>query len=137
MNPKRRDLSFLGRAIHIVDDQSEIVNLVTSALERKGYPVNSFTDPSKALQDIEMNCRVKVSMLIADLQLACHIGFEIARRTRVNNPGVPIILMTPFEINSAEFFMIFPSVTVIEFLQKPFHVQRLLGLVKKYAKYVA
>jgi FixJ family two-component response regulator len=73
-------------------------------------------------------------MLITDMRMPGHSAFEIARRTRSIVPDVPVIFMTAFEINHAEFGMIFPSLEINEFLQKPFHMKQLLQVVKKYDK---
>lgn len=123
-----------NRAIHIIDDEKDIVTAAASALKRHGYAVHSFSSASEALEDIEMKCRERVSMLITDVRMPAHSGFEIARRTRAIIPDVPVVFMTAFEINTTEFDKIFPSLKVNEFLQKPFQLQRLLQVVKKYEK---
>jgi CheY-like chemotaxis protein len=71
-------------------------------------------------------------MVITDIRMPGHSGFEVARRTRTIIPDVPIIFMTAFEINSIEFGQLFPSLQVNDFLQKPFHVTRLLEVVQRY-----
>lgn len=118
--------------IHLVDDESDIVRVAAAFLEGHGYTVHSFTDGQEALKDIENKCRKKVGMLITDLRMPLHSGFEIARRTRAIVPDVPVVFMTAFEINSIEFDRVFPSLQVNEFLQKPFHMQQLLEIVQKY-----
>jgi len=122
------------RIVHIIDDEKDIVIATASALKRHGYAVHSFSSASEALEDIEMKCRERVSMLITDVRMPLHSGFEIARRTRAIIPDVPVVFMTAFEINSMEFDKIFPSLKVNEFLQKPCQIQRLLQIVKKYEK---
>jgi FixJ family two-component response regulator len=119
------------RVIHIVDDEKDIVNIATSVLDGAGYSVHSFTSPSEALKDIELTCKKKVGMLITDIRMPEHNGFEVAKRTRAVVPDVPVIFMTAFEINSLEFDKLFPSFSVNAFLQKPFHIQKLLDVVKE------
>jgi FixJ family two-component response regulator len=118
--------------IHLVDDEPDIVSTATNALRKSGYNVHSFSSPSKALHDIEMACKKHVGMLITDVRMPGYSGFEIARRTRLVKPEVPVIFMTAFEMNFSEFEKMFPSLKVHDFLQKPFHVNGLLGMVKKY-----
>ena len=120
--------------IHIVDDEKDIVSLAASALQREGYAVHSFTSPSEALKDIELVCKKKVKMLITDIRMPEHRGFEVAKRTRLIVPEIPVILMTAFEINSSEFETMFPSFKVNAFLQKPFGVDKLLQVVKANSK---
>ncbi|MDQ4012825.1 MAG: response regulator [Thermoproteota archaeon] len=98
--------SFVRRkkgVIHVVDDERDIITVATVALEREGYTVHSFTNPKEALNDIEKRCKKKVSMLITDVRMPLHSGFEIARRTKDIVPDVPVVFMTAFEINSPEF----------------------------------
>lgn len=118
--------------IHVVDDEKDIVQVATRILERNGYSVHSFSNATEALSDIEVKCREKVSMLITDVRMPGHSGFEVARRTRVIVPDVPVIFMTAFEINDTEFGKLFPSLHVNEFLQKPFDATKLLKVVQRY-----
>lgn len=127
--------SFVRRkkgVIHVVDDERDIITVATAALEREGYTVHSFTNPKEALNDIEKRRKKKVSMLITDVRMPLHSGFEIARRTKDIVPDVPVVFMTAFEINSPEFDRLFPSLQISDFLQKPFRTQQLIELVKKY-----
>ena len=126
--------------IYVIDNEKDIVTFVTSALERNGYSVHSFTDSREALNDIVLNCsmnRKKVHMIITDIRMPEVNGFEIARRVRDINPDIPVVFMTAFEINSSEFHQVFPSLQVKEFLQKPFQIQKLIDTVKKYDSAIA
>jgi DNA-binding NtrC family response regulator len=115
--------SFVRRkkgVIHVVDDERDIITVATAALEREGYTVHSFTNPKEALNDIEKRSKKKVSILITDVRMPLHSGFEIARRTKDIVPDVTVVFMTVFEINSPEFDRLFPSLQISDFLQKPF-----------------
>jgi len=119
--------------IHIVDDERDIVTIAARALEREGYLVHSFSDPGKALADIEHECKKKVRMLITDIRMPCYTGFEVARRTRAIVPDVPIIFMTAFEVNPEEFEKMFPKLEGLNgFLKKPVTLQVLLEKVREY-----
>ena len=59
-------------------------------------------------------------------------GFELARRVREARPGMPLVLMTAFEINKSEFSMIFPSNCVSDLVKKPFSNAQLFDIVKRY-----
>ena len=129
-NSPRESTADIG-VIHLVDDEKDIVAAATRALEQAGYTVHSFSNPSEALADIELKCKKNVGMLISDIRMSVHSGFEVARRTRDIVPDVPVIFMTAFEVNSKEFEHVFPSFKVNAFLQKPFDVQKLLDVVRK------
>jgi len=128
----REKTTFRKGIIHIVDDEQDIVSIATKALEQEGFTVHPFTSPSEALKDIEGSCMTNVSMLITDVRMPEHSGFDVARRTRAVAPDVSVIFMTAFEISPAEFRKMFPSFEVNEFLPKPFRVQKLVDVVRKY-----
>lgn len=127
------NISSKKSVIHFIDDEKDVVTVITSALKRNGYSVHSFTSASEALRDIEGKCRKQVSMLITDLRMPGHSGFEIARRTRAIQPDVPVVFITAFEINPSEFEKIFPSLKANEFIQKPFHIEELVQVLDKYS----
>lgn len=102
-------------------------------LKSSGYDVHSFTKASEALEDIELKCRQHMSMIITDMRMPEYSGFEVARRARSVKPDVPVIFMTAFEINTSEFEKLFPSLKINEFLQKPFHMKKLLEVVRRYS----
>jgi two-component system cell cycle response regulator CpdR len=121
-----------GKVIHLIDDEPDIVSIAAAALQDSGYAVHSFTDPAKALEDIEVKCREKMGMLITDIRMPGYSGFDIARKARSIVPDLPVVFMTAFEINQPEFEKMFPSLKVDEFLQKPFRVNRLLQVVRQH-----
>jgi two-component system OmpR family response regulator len=118
--------------IHVVDDDSDIAKIASIALQHAGYYVHSFSDPAEALKDIELVCGKKVRMLITDLRMPGHNGFEVAKRTRAVVPDVPVIFMTAVDVNSDEFGRILPSFKVNAFLQKPFRIEKLLNVVREH-----
>jgi FixJ family two-component response regulator len=120
--------------IHLVDDEADIVATANSALRSHGFEVHAFSSADKALEDIERACRDNMSMLITDLRMPSHSGFEIARRARTIIPDLPVVLMTAFEVNLVEFEKLFPSLRVDEILQKPFHINQLVSVAKKYSR---
>ena len=120
--------------IHLIDDDPDIVNVTTSALQQNGYVVHSFKDGFLALKDIEQKCKDLVSMVITDMRMPGFSGFELARRVRALKPDIPIILMTAFEINDTEFRQVFPSLRVDGLLQKPFTIKALLQVVQQVAR---
>jgi DNA-binding NtrC family response regulator len=54
-----------NKSIVIVDDDRDLINVYSEALEMSGYDVSSFTDPSLAYQHIKENPN-KYSLVITD-----------------------------------------------------------------------
>ncbi|HKU48523.1 MAG TPA: response regulator [Nitrososphaera sp.] len=119
--------------VHIIDDEADIVRVASTALLSSGYIVHSFSDPSKAMEDME-ECNKKMSVVITDIRMPGYNGFEIARKAREVNPSVPIVFMTAFEIIPSEFQKLFPSLQGVDMLKKPFHMTDLLAIVRKHQR---
>jgi len=58
----------------------------------------------------------------------------IPRQARRVNPDLPVVFMTAFGVNLIEVEKSFPSLKVNDLLQKPFHIDKLVGLVKNHVR---
>ena len=67
--------------------------------------------------------------LVADVRMPAMNGFEIAREARKLKANIPIVFMTSFEVVPSEFERLFPSLTGINLLKKPFHLKTLMEFV--------
>ena len=56
-------------------------------------------------------------------------GIQLARKVKVINPNVKVVLMTAFEIKDNEFSTVFPSTRVDGFVQKPVGIRELTDKV--------
>jgi DNA-binding NtrC family response regulator len=75
-------------------------------------------------------CRMNMRLVVTDIRMPGHNWFEIAREGRKLKANIPIVFMTSFEIVPSEFEQIFPSLTGINLLKKPFHLQTMMELVR-------
>jgi DNA-binding NtrC family response regulator len=116
-----------------VDDDTDIVRIAATALLNDGYLVHSFSSPAKAMEDFD-ECNKKMSIVITDIRMPGHSGFDIARKARAVNPNIPIVFMTAFEIMPDELKTVFPSLQGVDTLQKPFSIVKLLDMVRKYQR---
>lgn len=79
--------------ILVVDDEADLIELVSYNLKREGFTVDSALDGEKALTKIKKG---KYDLLILDLMLPGIQGIELCRIIR-NDPkhsGLPIIMLT-------------------------------------------
>jgi len=81
------------RTILVVDDEKDLVDLVTYNLQRNGYDVLCAMDGAEA---IELAQRHVPDLVILDLMLPRIDGTEVARRLKADSrtAGVPIIMLT-------------------------------------------
>lgn len=120
----------------IIDDEEDILDVLTKGLSKDGYQVHGFTDPLAAVKHIESGCQ-DCDLAICDVRMPRMSGFELAREVRRINPRVKIIMMTAFEVNKIEFDRMFPSTTIESVIRKPFSPSKLVMLVNEVYKHKA
>jgi nitrogen-specific signal transduction histidine kinase/ActR/RegA family two-component response regulator len=81
--------------ILLVDDEREIVAMLTRILEKLGYQVTGLTDSIEALECFKANPD-QIDLVITDQTMPHMAGSELAKRMLEIKPGFPIILCTGF-----------------------------------------
>jgi two-component system, OmpR family, alkaline phosphatase synthesis response regulator PhoP len=81
------------KEILVVDDEEDILELVTFNLTREGYSVRSASSGEKALDSVK---REMPHLIILDLMLPGIDGLEVARRLKKDQgtEDIPIIMLT-------------------------------------------
>ena len=80
------------KPIAIVDDEAELVNLYSEALQMSGYDVSSFSDPLLAYEHIRDNPD-KYSLIITDYRMPLMDGLFFATKLADINRNLNIIIM--------------------------------------------
>ena len=80
------------KPIAIVDDEAELVNLYSEALQMSGYDVCSFSDPILAYEHIRDNPD-KYSLIITDYRMPLMDGLFFATKLADINRKLNIIIM--------------------------------------------
>ena len=106
----------------VVDDEPEIVQFVSSALEDEGYEVFRAANGRQA---VNAAARDKPDLIVLDMQLPRQDGHEVAKEVRRLHGDIPILLITA-DPRAQEMAQ---RVGAFAFLSKPFDVAELLGLV--------
>ncbi len=81
--------------ILIVDDESSIVNLHKTVLQRLGYRVTATTNSEEALEKIRLHPE-QFDLLITDQTMPGLSGFELAKKVLQIKPNIGIILSTGY-----------------------------------------
>jgi len=113
-----------GERILVVDDEPNIVDLVTMYLEREGYRVESAFDGAQALEQIQAH---EPALVVLDLMLPEVDGFEVCRQTRVRS-DVPIIMLTARDDDVDKIVGL--ELGADDYLTKPFNPRELVARVK-------
>ena len=90
--------------ILLVDDEEEILRLLTRRLTRRGYEVSTATDGSRALTLLQQG---GFDVAILDFMMPVMNGLEVAAQCRLRFPGLKILMLTGSpvlkEINEAQY----------------------------------
>jgi DNA-binding NtrC family response regulator len=84
------------KSIAIVDDDPDLLNLFSEALQMSGYNVSSFTDPSLAYQQIKENSNEYSLLIINDKMPKINALFLSTKLLEVN-PKLNVILLSNFK----------------------------------------
>ena len=108
----------------IVDDDSDIVQVLKLGLQKNRFLVDAFTNPEEALQSFKSNAGA-YCLVLSDVRMPGLSGIQLAKKVKEASPSVKVILMTSFEIRDSEFSKVFPSTHVDGFVQKPIGIKDL------------
>jgi two-component system, NtrC family, response regulator HydG len=114
--------------ITLIDDDLDLLDLLSSFFKQRGYKVFAFSSAEEALIEIENN-RIEPDVVISDLKLPVMSGLDFIRRTRRSNSSLPIILMT--SEGSVETAVEAIESGAYDFVLKPLHIPQLLISVQR------
>ena len=112
----------------VVDDDSDIVQVLKMGLLKNRFLVEAFTNPDEALQSFKSDAE-SYCLLLSDMRMPGLSGMQLARKVKEINSGVKVVLMTSFEIRDSEFSKVFPSTHVDGFVQKPIGIRDLTNKI--------
>lgn len=84
--------------ILVVDDDQEMVSLISDFLMASNYKVNSFSQATEAIRHLkELESKKKyVDLVISDINMPELSGIDLIRNLHRTQPNLPIILITAF-----------------------------------------
>lgn len=84
-------MNWTGVNLLIVDDESDLLDLLIQRFKRKGANVTGLTSSEEALQQLEKGA---FDIGIYDINLPGMDGIELLRQTRELNPDMEVIMLT-------------------------------------------
>ena len=109
----------------VVDDDTSILDTVSSILSGEGYDVVSASTGEEALAAV---ARTKPALILLDMRMPVMDGWAVARALREQGIKVPIVVMTAAE--SAKRWA--DEVGAEGYLAKPFGLEELLATVERF-----
>lgn len=84
------------KSIAIIDDDPDLLNLFSEALQMSGYNVSSFSDPNLAYQQIKENSN-EYSLLIINDKMPKINALYLSTKLLEVNPKLNVILLSNFK----------------------------------------
>jgi|WetSurMetagenome_2_1015567.scaffolds.fasta_scaffold32922_1 PAS domain S-box-containing protein len=110
----------------VVDDDEEILGILRDMLRLKGHTVTAVTDAEKALNLI---AHEDYDLVLTDLGMPSVSGWEIAKRAKMKDPKLPVILVTGWGAQYEEEDLSRRGVDLV--LSKPLSWDKLHGSITK------
>ena len=121
---------FSGRTVLVVDDDIRNIFALTSALESKGFTVETARDGIEALESLE-NCAA-IEVVLMDVMMPRMDGLEAIRRIRKNKDSrirrVPVVVLTAKAMS--ENHEICMEAGANDYLPKPIVMENLLTVLR-------
>lgn len=114
------------KTILIVDDDSEVLEILEETLIRAGYDIIPKPDAESGLAVIRGG--VKIDLVITDQHLPGMKGTDLVAALKQAAPTVPVIMLTGY--GSVETYIQTMAGGVFEYIHKPIQAEELRRIVK-------
>ena len=115
----------MGKKILVVEDERNIVDILTFNLAREGYDTLEALDGAEGLR---LALAEDPDLILLDLMLPKMDGFEVCRRLREQGRATPIIMLTAREEETDKVLGL--ELGADDYITKPFSMRELLARVK-------
>ncbi|MBR9981572.1 MAG: transporter substrate-binding domain-containing protein [Desulfatitalea sp.] len=117
-----------GETVLIVEDETSILKLAQTLLERIGYTVLAASTPERAIALAESH-EGGIHLLITDVVMPDMHGRELAERMQARYPDLKVLFMSGYTADVIAHRGVLDA--GVQFLQKPFSIQALAVKVRQ------
>jgi two-component system response regulator VicR len=115
----------VGKTVLVVDDEKNIVDILTFNLQREGYDVLCAYDGRDGL---EAALSGRPDLILLDVMLPYMNGFDVCAAIRKQDRLTPIIMLTAREEENDKIFGL--ELGADDYIVKPFSIKELLARIK-------
>ncbi len=123
----RHDPVLKGRRILVVDDEEVIRETVSDVLRSYGCEIEEASDGAAGIALLQTT---NYDLVLSDIRMPGHNGYEIFAAAKERNPDCPVILMTGFGYDPNHSIVRARREGLAAVLFKPFKVEQLLGEIR-------
>jgi CheY-like chemotaxis protein len=113
--------------ILVVEDNPNMGSLLADMLEVFAVQSVRATDGEEALEKLEQEA---IGLVITDLRMPRMSGVELLAAVKDKNPGMPVVLISGFSMESAEDREVLSRAD--GFLGKPFRMNDIKGILERH-----
>jgi PAS domain S-box-containing protein len=110
----------------VVEDQNEVIELVTTVLREAGLTIDPFTEGARAVAAVAQG--LAPDLLLTDVIMPGLSGPELAAQVRAHRPGLPVVYMSGYTADALNTVDLTAGVML---LAKPFTPEQLLAAVAR------
>jgi two-component system response regulator AtoC len=114
------------REVLLVDDDKDVLDLLSDLLTESGYAVRRATNGERALASVEKS---RPQLVIMDVQLPDQDGLTVLRALKRKHPELEVIVMTAFGGSSTAIQAIGEG--AYDYVTKPFETDDLLATLRR------
>ena len=114
------------KRVLVVDDERDMVRVISDFLKNFGYEVSFAIDGHSALDIMH---KLPVDAVVSDISMPGMDGFQLMMEIKNRWPGTPVILMTGLSVKEAEKLAF--SKGADAFIAKPFYMKDLKEVLDK------
>ncbi|MFA6079176.1 MAG: response regulator [Candidatus Omnitrophota bacterium] len=117
------------KKVLVVDDEQDVLKVVSFRLKKAGYDVATAANGRIALDMVAVN---KPDLMLLDIQMPVLDGFEVCKAIKGDEDlkNIPIILLTAK--SSSIIIDMVNDLKADDYMVKPFNPEELLDKVRKY-----
>lgn len=115
--------------ILIVDDEEDIASVLQKALQKHGFGVTTYNDPTVALSNFSAGV---FDLILLDIRMPKMDGFKLYQEINKIDGKARVCFMTAFEVYYDALKELFPnSYSSICFVKKPFGIEDFIKRIDK------
>jgi DNA-binding response OmpR family regulator len=107
----------------VVDDEHDVADSLKAGLQMKGFKVDVFYDPIKAVANFKQGV---YDLVISDIKMPGMNGFEMVYELKKIDSDVQVIFLTGYVDLMKEVNKLFTKLNVREVIQKPIGITQLV-----------
>jgi CheY-like chemotaxis protein len=117
----------MERQVLVIDDEQEVLDVISEMLQSLGYSPIGVTSGNKALELLKIE---KFALVITDLIMPEMGGLDFVKKMRRKEKQTPIIITAGVDLPETKISL--KKYGVSDFIRKPFFIVDVDRIIKKY-----